>query len=76
MTKVQLTDYLPHKGVIFSPFPEEPPEGWPYEYVARVDFDALAARLAEAERLLRTAIDEFGLGMALGGEIDEFLATD
>jgi hypothetical protein len=45
-------DNLPHKGQVFAPWPHEPPEGWPYEYVAKVDHDALAARLAEAERLL------------------------
>jgi hypothetical protein len=43
-------DNLPHKGRVFAPWPHEPPEGWPYEYVAKVDYDALAARLAAMER--------------------------
>jgi hypothetical protein len=35
--------------------------------------DALAARLAEAERLLRQARDDFGLGANLGGQVADFL---
>jgi hypothetical protein len=46
-------DNLPHKGRKFEPWAGDPPEGWPYTYVAAVDFDALAARLAEAEEALR-----------------------
>ena len=45
-------DYCPHGAKRWSPWPHDPPEGWPYEYVAAVDFDALTARLVEAERLL------------------------
>lgn len=52
---MSVNDSLPHGGRTWCPWPHDPPEGWPYEYVARVDYDALAARLAEAERLLRSA---------------------
>lgn len=54
---MSVNDSLPHGGRTWCPWPHDPPEGWPYEYVARVDYDALAARLAEAEELLREALD-------------------
>ena len=47
---MSVNDSLPHGGRTWCPWPHDPPEGWPYEYVARVDYDALAARLAEADR--------------------------
>ena len=46
---------LPHGGKTWEPWPHEPPEGWPYEYVASVDFAALAARLAEVEERIENA---------------------
>ena len=34
----------------YAPWPHEPPEGWPYVYVAAVDFDALQARYDALEK--------------------------
>lgn len=46
---MSVNDSLPHGGRTWCPWPHDPPEGWPYEYVARVDYDALAARLADSQ---------------------------
>ena len=32
---------LPFGGKTWSPWPDGPPEGWPDEYAARIDFDKL-----------------------------------
>jgi len=56
---------LPHKAKRYSPFPDEPPEGWPYEYVAAVDFDALkqlADDLANVVSLAINTTDDMQLG--------------
>lgn len=37
---------LPHGGKTWCPWPHDPPEGWPYEYVAKVDFDIESADAA------------------------------
>jgi hypothetical protein len=49
-TREVLIADLPHGGKQFDPWPHEPPEGWPYSYVAKADFDALLSRCEKAER--------------------------
>ena len=45
--------HMPHGGVTWEPWPHEPPEGWPYSYVAEVDYAAMRRRAERAEELLR-----------------------
>lgn len=45
---MSVNDSLPHGGRTWCPWPHDPPEGWPYEYVARVDY--LQRRLRGASR--------------------------
>lgn len=61
---------MPHGGVTWEPWPHEPPEGWPYSYVAEVDFVAMRRRAEQAEALLRDAIEVWNMAPAISDRRD------
>jgi hypothetical protein len=59
----------------YIPFADKPPGGWPDEYVSADDYDALAARLTEAETYLRWCL-KHDLSPKWRQEITAFLTPD
>lgn len=53
---MNINEDLPHRGKTWEPWPHEPPEGWPYTYVAKVDHDILTARLALCIQTLQSIV--------------------
>ena len=57
----------------YSPFPEEvgAPDEWPFEYVSSSDYDALAARLAEAIWVLKAIREDEMHAGGLGDDVQD-----